>query len=147
MKMSENKGFAVEVTSRYDAWWRYNVAIVCGCFDAAGNRVEFVSAEDRIAAVGDGLSAPPEGWCGADRRQVTLRSGVCDHIVMYVYVIPHTLPATREVDEARPFDLRLKIAYGGKVVRDTHYRINAWSGTSLEIKLRNDGTPLTEGAG
>ena len=142
--MERNEGFGVEVTSRYDMWWRYNVTILCGCFDAAGNRLEFVSAEDHIADVGSDLTAAPEGWTGAGNRRVSIRSGCCDHIVMYVYVVPHTLPATREIDEAQPFDMRLKITYGGRTIRDTPYRINAWSGASLEIKLRNDGTPWSE---
>ena len=70
--MKKDEGFSVEVESRYEGWWRYNVTILCGCFDADGNR----------------------------------------------------------------------IGYGGVPFGDMHYRINQWSGASLEIKLRNDGKPF-----
>ena len=48
----DKKGFTIEVTSRYDGWWRYNAALMCGCFDAADQRIGFASAESAVAAVG-----------------------------------------------------------------------------------------------
>ena len=102
--MKKDEGFSVEVESRYEGWWRYNVTILCGCFG--------------------------------------IRSIACDHIVMYVYIVPHTLPETREIGDVAPFDVRLRIGYGGVPFGDMHYRINQWSGASLEIKLRNDGKPF-----
>lgn len=56
--------------------------------------------------------------------------------------VPHTLPETREIGNVAPFDVRLRIGYGGVPFGDMHYRINQWSGASLEIKLRNDGKPF-----
>ena len=61
---------------------------------------------------------------------------------MYVYIVPHTLPETRESGDVAPFDVRLRVGYGGVPFGDMHYRINQWSGASLEIKLRNDGKPF-----
>ena len=91
--MKKDEGFSVEVESRYEGWWRYNVTILCGCFDADGNRIGFASAESVVAPVGSDLSAPPEG--AAAERRIGIRSIACDHIVMYVYIVPHTLPETR----------------------------------------------------
>lgn len=142
--MAVEEGFGIEVSSHYAEWWRFNVAIACGCFDEAGKRIDFVSAEDRIVPVGSEQSVPPEGWQGAGRRRISVHTAACDHIVMYIYLIPHTLPVTNEVDAAQPFDIRVKITYGGRSVGDMPYRINAWSGSSLEIKLRKDGTPYVE---
>ena len=138
--MKKDEGFSVEVESRYEGWWRYNVTILCGCFDADGNRIGFASAESVVAPVGSDLSAPPEG--AAAERRIGIRSIACDHIVMYVYIVPHTLPETREIGNVAPFDVRLRIGYGGVPFGDMHYRINQWSGASLEIKLRNDGKPF-----
>lgn len=42
--MKKDEGFSVEVESRYEGWWRYNVTILCGCFDADGDRIGFASA-------------------------------------------------------------------------------------------------------
>ncbi len=138
--MKKDEGFSVEVESRYEGWWRYNVTILCGCFDADGNRIGFASAESVVAPVGSDLSAPPEG--AAAERRIGIRSIACDHIVMYVYIVLHTLPETREIGDVAPFDVRLRIGYGGVPFGDMHYRINQWSGASLEIKLRNDGKPF-----
>ena len=99
--MKKDEGFSVEVESRYEGWWRYNVTILCGCFDADGNRIGFASAESVVAPVGSDLSAPPEG--AAAERRIGIRSIACDHIVMYVYIVPHTLPETREIGDVAPF--------------------------------------------
>ena len=40
----DKKGFTIEVTSRYEEWWRYNVALMCGCFAAEERRTGFASA-------------------------------------------------------------------------------------------------------
>lgn len=138
--MKKDEGFSVEVESRYEGWWRYNVTILCGCFDADGDRIGFASAESVVAPVGSDLPTPPEG--AAAERRIGIRSIACDHIVMYVYIVPHTLPETREIGNVAPFDVRLRIGYGGVPFGDMHYRINQWSGASLEIKLRNDGKPF-----
>ena len=138
--MKKDEGFSVEVESRYEGWWRYNVTILCGCFDADGDRIGFASAESVVAPVGSDLSAPPEG--AAAERRIGIRSIACDHIVMYVYIVPHTLPETREIGDVAPFDVRLRIGYGGVPFGDMHYRLNQWSGASLEIKLRTDGKPF-----
>ena len=108
--MKKDEGFSVEVESRYEGWWRYNVTILCGCFDADGNRIGFASAESVVAPVGSDLSAPPEG--AAAERRIGIRSIACDHIVMYVYIVPHTLPETREIGDVAPFDVRLRIGTG-----------------------------------
>ena len=97
--MKKDEGFSVEVESRYEGWWRYNVTILCGCFDADGDRIGFASAESVVAPVGSDLSAPPEG--AAAERRIGIRSIACDHIVMYVYIVPHTLPETREIGDYR----------------------------------------------
>ncbi len=34
MATTTKKGFTVKVTSDYAGWWRYNVALMAGCFDA-----------------------------------------------------------------------------------------------------------------
>ena len=73
--------------------------------------------------------APP-----ADRR-VTLSAPACDHLMLYVYVIPHTLPEGNDIDATRPFDLDLKITFAGRRLRTERYAINQWSGISLELRV------------
>lgn len=79
-------GFTIEVTSRYEGWWRYNVALMCGCFDAADNRTGFASVSSEIAPVGADLKEPPATQAG--RRHIALTTDPCDHLMLYVYIIP-----------------------------------------------------------
>ena len=57
--MATKEGFTIEISSRYEGWWRYNVALMCGCFDTAGNRTGFASAEAHVADVGSNLREKP----------------------------------------------------------------------------------------
>lgn len=88
--MKSVEKFTVEIRSGFDQWWRYNAALMCGAFDASGNRIGFASAESRVAEMGSNLEAPPEGL--DLHRSLTLETVPCERIVLYIYVIPHTLP-------------------------------------------------------
>ena len=110
----DEKGFTIEVTSRYEGWWRYNAALMCGCFDAAGRRIGFASSASTVAA---------------------LQTMPCDHLVLYLYIIPHTLPADNEIDATRPFGIEVRISYAGRRLRTEKREINQWSGASVEMRV------------
>ena len=78
----DEKGFIIEVTSRYEGWWRYNVALMCGCFDDAGRRIGFASSASTVADAGSNLPERPAG-VAADRT-ATLQTMQCDHLVLYL---------------------------------------------------------------
>ena len=100
--MATKEGFTIEISSRYEGWWRYNVALMCGCFDTAGNRTGFASTEAHVADVGSNLRENPatalhadwaEGFaaeCSAENVQEVLRreiglvfSKVLEHAGVY----------------------------------------------------------------
>lgn len=91
--MATKEGFTIEISSRYEGWWRYNVALMCGCFDTAGNRTGFASTEAHVADVGSNLREKPAGNPGGGRA--SLETGPCDHLLLYIYIVPHT-PAGRQ---------------------------------------------------
>lgn len=134
--MATNKGFTIEISSRYDGWWRYNAALMCGCFDAADNRIDFASAESHVAEVGSNLKARPKE-VAADRT-LQLETAPCDHLLLYIYIVPHTLPSGREIDDTRPFEIELRIAYDGKLLRTEKRLINQWSGASVEMRVERE---------
>ena len=111
----DEKGFTIEVTSRYEGWWRYNAALMCGCFDAAGRRIGFASSASTVADVGSNLTERPAD-IAADRT-AALQTMPCDHLVLYLYIIPHTLPADNEIDATRPFGIEVGIAFDGRRLR------------------------------
>ncbi len=131
--MTTKKGFSIEISSRFEGWWRYNAALMCGCFDAADERIGFVSAESHVADVGAGPAERPSEI--APDRRLTLETPPCDHAVLYIYVIPHTLPESNDIDATKPFALDLQIACDGKRFRNERLPINQWSGISLELRL------------
>ena len=127
------KGFTIEIASRFEGWWRYNAVLMCGCFDAAGTRIDFASAESHVADVGAGPAERPANI--APDRRLTLETQPCDHLLLYVYVIPHTLPQNNDIETTKPFALDLKIAYRGVRFRSERLSINQWSGISLELRV------------
>lgn len=131
--MTAQQGFSIEVSSRFEGWWRYNVALMCGCFDADDHRTDFATAESHVADVGSNLTAPPAG-IEADRR-VVLTTPPCHHALCYIYLIPHALPADNGIASARPFEIELRIGYAGKKLRTEKRLINQWSGASIEMRL------------
>ena len=41
-----DKKFTISLQSRYAELWRYNIVVMCGCFDKAGERTDFLSKEN-----------------------------------------------------------------------------------------------------
>lgn len=131
--MTEENGFRIEVASRYEEWWRYNVAMMCGCFDPSDERIGFVSSSSHVADVGANLAARPEGIPA--HRKAVLETPPCDHLILYVYIIPNTLPAGNGIDASRPFDIELMFFRDGKKLRTETRAINQWSGASIELRI------------
>ena len=126
-------GFTIELSSRAEGWWRYNAALLCGCFDAAGQRIGFASTASDVAPVGSGLTRRPEE-VPADRR-VVLRTPPCDRMRLCVYLIPHALPEDNDIDAVQAFDIELSISYGDKLLSTERRKINPWSGASIELNV------------
>lgn len=131
--MAKQTGFTIEVSSRYEGWWRYNVALMCGCFDADDNRIDFTSAEVHIADVGSNLKSKPVGF--SNDTVATLNTVACDHLQLYIYIIPHTLPADNDISDTTPFEVEYNISYAGKKLRSGKRLINQWSGASIEVRI------------
>ena len=128
-----DKGFKVEVTSRYEGWWRYNVAMMAGCFDASEQRVGFATASSHVADPGADLREAPPGI--EPGRKAVLTSGPCDHLLLYLYLVPHTLPRTDGIDETQPFEIEITVCCDGRRIEKLRRTINQWSGASIELKI------------
>lgn len=128
-----SSGFLISVSSDLKELWRYNIALVCQCLDTQGEQIEVCAESSYVADVGENLAEPPEG--SASRRGVVLTTPSCENIEAICYLIPHTLPVNRIIDESAPFDLRIKIERAGKMLYDTTHKVNQWSGASITVKL------------
>lgn len=125
--------YTVRLRSGFAELWRYNIVAECGGFDAAGEHVCFVSAQSVIAPVGSALrQAPSEP---THPRALTMTTEPCESITAYIYVIPNTLPISREVQDCLPFDLKVSVTADGETVYDVAHKVNQWGGASIELKL------------
>ena len=127
------KKFNIQIRSTYAEIWRYNIAISCGCTDSAGNVVEVVGEQDNIAPVGSNLKVAPDGFTLP--REVRLSTPEMEGIVAYIYLVPHTLPAQRDIAESEPFKLSVKVSAGRDTIYNVVHKVNQWSGATIELKL------------
>ncbi len=128
---SDTMNYTIEIASSFADFWQYNIAVTCGCFDADNRQIGFVPAESTIAPVGSNLDKCPAGT--PSHRRLTFTAPDCDHLRMYVYIIPHTLPTEKQIADCRPFPLTVKVAYAGKPILHEKRDINRWSGASIEL--------------
>lgn len=125
--------YTIDLRSSYEELWRYNVVVECGGFDEAGERICFASEQSIIAPVGSNLlQAPKEP---KHPRAMSVTTEPCDSVAAYIYVVPNTLPQSRDVADCQPFDLKVSVAADGKTIYDTVHKVNQWGGASIEIKL------------
>ena len=125
--------FTIQIKSSYGELWRYNLSAMCGAFDGAGQRVDFVKAESFVSEVGANLKSAPS-YLPA-KRDLKLSTKEAESIVAYIYVVPHTLPKDRDVADCKPFDMSVKVQMGTDVIYSEKHKINQWSGASIELKL------------
>ena len=92
-----------------------------------------MSKESNIAPVGANLAEPPKE--AMQSRDIEVKTPPCSNIVLYIYIIPHTLPTTREVEEYAPFDFSIKVTAGKEEIYSVVHKVNQWSGASIELKL------------
>ncbi|MCX4261800.1 MAG: hypothetical protein OSJ31_02735 [Alistipes sp.] len=130
--MSER--FHIEVASRYEELWRYNIELTGQTADSGGSRLEYISASSFVAPVGSKLEAAPEGYSPAG-RDIGIDTEPAESLTLYIYVIPNTLPTERTVDLVKPFTLDVRISRGEEMLYDRHLSINQFSGDNIEIKL------------
>ena len=55
-----------------------------------------------------------------------------------VEAVPHTLPAGNDIGDTTPFEVEIRIAYGGRRLRAEKRLINQWSGASIEMRVDSE---------
>ena len=129
------KEFTIEIGSRFEQLWRYNLAIVCACYDEQGERIDFCSAESFVASAGSKLREAPAGFDGP--RELKLTTSACHSIVAYVYVVTNTEPISNAIADSPAFDLKLKVSIGRNAIYNKVHKISQWGGDSIELKIQN----------
>lgn len=122
--------FTIVLDSDFSELWRYNIAVMCSVRSAEGE-VEFLKHNSDIAPVGAELREVPRGYDAC--RRIELHSAPATALTLYIYVMPHTLPATEDVAAAPPFELELEIKHGDNQLLHRRIEVNQWSGENVEI--------------
>ncbi len=125
--------YKIEVECSYEQLWRYNTIIMCGGFSGSEESLYVVSKEDIISDTEHPIESEPSDFVLPRRVELTAESA--DHIRAIIYVVPHTLPLSRDVDECPPFDVEVTITNGVKKIYSSTHPVNQWGGASIEIKI------------
>ena len=86
-----------------------------------------------IAPVGAELREIPRGYSA--NRRVELHTAEATNLTLYIYVMPHTLPMTTDVAEAKPFEMVVEVLHGIDQVYRKRVEVNQWSGENIELSL------------
>ncbi len=124
--------FKVTVSSRYTELWRYNIVVIYELCSADGERIEYRAEESFVAPVGSNLEVPPSDY--NPKRAITLQSGEGEMLNLLVYIIPHTLPKTNIVAEAKPFHLTIKVENEDEALVNQVFDINQFAGDNIAIE-------------
>ena len=134
--MGKKRKYEVSIRTTYNQAWRYNIYMLCGESDADGKSLHVVPVQSKVASVGDNLRVAPAGFEGARELNATLDAE--QHVEVYVYVVPHTLPSDTDPRQTTPFKMRIKITADGEEIYNTIHHINQWAGDSIALKFPNE---------
>lgn len=124
--------YTIILDSDFSELWRYNIVVMCSVL-RNGQEVEFLKHSSEIAPVGAELKEIPRGY-NANRR-VELRTKEATALTLYIYVMPHTLPMTADVAEAKPFEMIIEVLHGTEQAYRKRVEVNQWSGENIELSL------------
>ena len=126
------QSFTVILDSDFSELWRYNIVVMCSVL-RDGEEVEFLKHSSEIAPVGAELREIPRGYSA--NRRVELHTAEATNLTLYIYVMPHTLPMTTDVAEAKPFEMVVEVLHGTEQVYRKRVEVNQWSGENIELSL------------
>jgi hypothetical protein len=129
--------FKLLVECNFAEFWRYNLFITGATF-LSGERTNFIKYVDEVAPVGSNLAEPPRAYSRKPKLELEFEN--CDAVTLYIYVLPHTMPRTRETNEAKPFELHTTLNRGDEVLYNRRHSIAQWVGDNIEIKFPTEAT-------
>jgi hypothetical protein len=124
--------YKIAFNCAFKEFWRYNLYITGKLFSGDAC-VGFINHSDFVAEVGAELKMIPVGY--KRKRTTIIEAGEGDSLLLYIYVVAHTLPTTNRIYEALPFKCQVTISDGDDVLFERQYEIDQWSGNNIEIKL------------
>ncbi len=116
--------FRIEISSDDPRWGCCHVVITAEGLDDAGERCGHYATEN-FEAVDTGC--PP--------RRIALEGGPCRRLDTYLYIIPHTLPESSEVDDTPTIAACMSLYEGKTLLRTEPLEVNPWGGLTRHLIL------------
>ena len=124
--------FTITFECDFSEFWRYNL-ILQGETLRSGERCQAISHLDKVAPLGSELTEQPADYSRGPKTEIQTEAG--DGLRLYIYIMPHTMPSTREIAAAAPFEFRVSIDTAQGQCFKRSYLVNQWSGCNIEIAL------------
>ena len=127
--------FDIFISSSHEEFWKFNVVVMVDV-DREGRHIQLFKDRIDVAPVGSFISEPPVGYKPRDFRFHTDPANV---VTIYIYLIPHTLPRTRDLEAVEPVELRVEALFNDSPLYAHTFEISPWSGDNIEIELIEPG--------
>ena len=127
--------YSIKITTDYNEYWRFNI-VVMGSVMVDGEQVELLKYREDIAPVGAELKEPPKRYKA--QRDVELKSVPATSLTLYIYIIPHSLPATaieRQPIKFDNFELRVEVVHGNERVYNRIHEICSLAGENIVVEV------------
>ena len=127
--------FDIFISSSHEEFWKFNVVVMVDV-DREGRHIQLFKERKYVAPVGSFINEPPVGYKPRDFRFHTDPANV---VTIYIYLIPHTLPRTRDLEAVEPVELRVEALFNDSPLYAHTFEISPWSGDNIEIELIEPG--------
>jgi len=137
----KNTIYTVEIVCGYAEWWRYNIYLSVAEFDEEDRLADYRNVVDRIYDIEDGRGSEvrqaPAG-INAAQRMISVETGACDHIAIYLYVIANTFPYSVRISDSPPFPMDFVVrrtsdnsSDGAEEILRHTCEVNQWGGATI----------------
>ncbi len=116
--------------------WAFNIIAICEGYSSDGERLFFLSKEDRVGEIGNVQALPPVDLSA--RRRLALEFASPHTLRAIIYAIPCQIPSGVgvSVDDNPPFDMTLRVESSSDTIYSQSHSVNRWGGASIELNLK-----------
>ena len=126
------KPFTINIESEYTDLWRYNISLI-GEVKHGDESIDIVRHSDEVVPVGSNIEMAPHNY--NEHRNVKIETAAGDILILYIYIVAHSLPATETTNEENSFEVHIEIKHGEDIAYNRRHSVNIWSGDNIEIRL------------
>ena len=120
-------GYKIELRARYKHLQMYNIYMEVGLFDSEGEQIGFLKEVQKW-----------EDTLPSDSFRKTIQIEPCHHAIIYLFIVPKSVPEQSEIHAPKDFSLKITGYCGNERILVKDLKVNEWAGTNLEIELKRN---------